>query len=153
MTLNACILHSSLHPTKTDKSLRAFQEALVAALCVSNTERVVTGDACNRLDGKFHAMAKGETQRVCCVHTRRVKTLFLCSDCNAAMCPGECFTRYHTLKHYYWDDENKEGNAERLRDINGRPPKNGAKRKLSKVPIKQRKHRKIGVTTPEGKKK
>ena len=57
--VNACILHSSLHPQKKDKTLRAFKEALGRALCSAKTEHTVNTDGYNRLDGKFHRMAKG----------------------------------------------------------------------------------------------
>jgi hypothetical protein len=37
---------------------------------------------------------------VCAVHKKRSETKYICEFCIVLLHKGECFQRYHTLKHY-----------------------------------------------------
>ncbi|PNF18235.1 hypothetical protein B7P43_G16768 [Cryptotermes secundus] len=39
--------------------------------------------------------------RVCAVHKKRSKTSYICKFCVMPLHRGECFQKYHTLKHFY----------------------------------------------------
>jgi hypothetical protein len=42
----------------------------------------------------------GRQCRVCTVHNKRSETAYICNFCVLPLHKGECFQRYHTLKHF-----------------------------------------------------
>lgn len=61
----------------------------------------VTGPS-HRLDNSFHPWnSRGSVRRQCLVHNKkRCLTNKYCVKCNAALCSGAAFTRYHTLEDF-----------------------------------------------------
>jgi hypothetical protein len=69
-------------------------------------------DPTNRLDGQIQrhrlinipSTSKKERPsrdcKVCKLKKVRSSTKFICSACNILVHPGDCYTRYHTLKQY-----------------------------------------------------
>ena len=58
----------------------------------------------------FHHLDKSSDKRSTCkVHLEHVDTFYSCAVCGVHMCLEPCFLRYHTLKDYYFIDEDSEG--------------------------------------------
>lgn len=78
----------------------------------STTPRAPHQDPPGRLLGgevkkhKLQAIVTGNKKypskpcRVCAAHKKRKETRYICSFCTVPLHKGECFERYHTLKHY-----------------------------------------------------
>lgn len=78
----------------------------------STTPRAPYQDPPGRLLGgdvkkhKLQAIVTGNKKypskpcRVCAAHKKRKETRYICSFCTVPLHKGECFERYHTLKHY-----------------------------------------------------
>ena len=45
----------------------------------------------------------------CKVHLQHIDTFYSCVVCGVSICLELCFLRYHTLKDYYFNDEDLEG--------------------------------------------
>jgi hypothetical protein len=54
--------------------------------------------------GKYDSSSKGlkwvDVSVVCATHKKRSETRYICKFCILPLHKGECFQRYHTLKHY-----------------------------------------------------
>ncbi|XP_015748429.1 PREDICTED: piggyBac transposable element-derived protein 4-like [Acropora digitifera] len=77
----------------------------------------------------FHYPVSKDTRSTSKVHIQNVKTIYSCAICDVRMCPEPCFQRYHTLQHYYYDDESQDG-PHRLKEARGRPYQRGRRRSL-----------------------
>jgi len=77
----------------------------------------------------FHHLVSHSTRSTCKVHLQRVDTIYSCSVCGVRMCPEPCFRRYHTLRNFHFNDEDREG-PRRLKEGRGRPRTRGRGRIL-----------------------
>ena len=57
----------------------------------------------------FHHLVSHNTRCTCKVHLQRVDTSFSCAICRVRMCQELCFQRYHTLRDYHYNNEEREG--------------------------------------------
>ena len=57
----------------------------------------------------FHHLISHNTRSTCKVHIQEVKTIYNCAVCGVRMCLEPCFHRFHTLQHYYFDDNRYNG--------------------------------------------
>ena len=133
---NAHILHTK---SQNHTSLRAlqFRKELVSTLVQGKCFRrdagfmptpVALPDIRFNRD-HFHYPVSNDTRSTCKVHIQNVKTIYSCAICGVRMCPEPCFQRYHTLQHYYYDDESRDG-PRRLKEARGRPYQRGRGRSL-----------------------
>lgn len=67
----------------------------------------------------FHHLVSNYTRSTCKVHLQRVDTVCSCAVCRVRMCLEPCFLRYHTLRDYYFNDEDRES-PRRLKEGRGR---------------------------------
>ena len=77
----------------------------------------------------FHHLVSHNTRSKCKFHQQRVGTEFSCAVCGVQICQEPCFQRYHTLRDYHYNDEEKEG-PRRLKEGRGRPRSRGRARTL-----------------------
>lgn len=54
----------------------------------------------HRLDNQLHLWDTGATRRRCKVHRRRCETVKMCTTCDAPLCNGAAWERYHTMEDY-----------------------------------------------------
>ena len=133
---NAHILHTKSQNHTSLRALR-FRKELVSTLVQGKCFRrdagfmptpVALPDIRFNRD-HFHYPVSNDTRSTCKVHIQNVKTIYSCAICGVRMCPEPCFQRYHTLQHYYYDDESRDG-PRRLKEARGRPYQRGRRRSL-----------------------
>ncbi|XP_068754290.1 piggyBac transposable element-derived protein 4-like [Montipora capricornis] len=133
---NAHILHTK---SQNHTSLRAlqFRKELVSTLVQGKCFRrdagfmqtpVALPDIRFNRD-HFHYPVSNDTRSTCKVHIQNVKTIYSCAICGVRMCPEPCFQMYHTLQHYYYDGESRDG-PRRLKEARGRPYQRERRRSL-----------------------
>ena len=116
--INAYIIYKDLAVQRGErpKSQLAFRRQLITSLSEpirsSAVSRRRSGtrlhDNVERLRPTQHFLQKGTKRRDCMVCSDREEggtrhlTLFFCGSCSEqpALCPSECFERYHTQRHY-----------------------------------------------------
>ena len=131
---NAHILEnkSLLHTTRNGL---LFRRSLIDELIQQQSFRRDTRSPQNPIpqirfnQGHFHHLVSHKTRSTCKVHLQRVDTTFSCAVCGVRMCQEPCFQRYHTLRDYYYNDEEREG-PRRLKEGRGRPRARGRARTL-----------------------
>ena len=114
-TVNSYILYKSQHGTSRRlKELHlTFRRSLILSLAgplsTSSAPRVHRAThGLERLRPVQHFLIKGRKRVDCSVcserdcDSQRHLTLYKCETCTdtPALCPGECFKKYHTLKNY-----------------------------------------------------
>ena len=77
----------------------------------------------------FHHLVRSDKRSTCKVHIQRVDTFCSCAVCGIHMCLEPCFVRYHTLRDYHFNDEDREG-PRHLKEGKGRPRDRGRGRVL-----------------------
>ena len=50
-----------------------------------------------------------DKRSTCKVHLQHIDTFYSWAVCGVHICPESCFLKYHTLKDYYFNDEDHEG--------------------------------------------
>lgn len=68
----------------------------------------------------FHHLVSNDKRSTSKVHLHRVDTFYSCAVCGVRICLEPCFLRYHTLRDYHFNDEEREG-PRRLKEGRGRP--------------------------------
>ena len=58
---------------------------------------------------RFHHLVSNDKRSTCKVHLQHIDTFYGCAVCGVSICLELCFLRYHTLKDYYFNDEDLEG--------------------------------------------
>ena len=77
----------------------------------------------------FHHLVSNDKRSTCKVHLQCVDTFYSCAVCGVRMCLEPCFLRYHTLRDFYFNDEDREG-PRSLKEGGGRPRTSGRGRVL-----------------------
>ncbi|XP_003727691.1 piggyBac transposable element-derived protein 4-like [Strongylocentrotus purpuratus] len=109
--LNACILYNKSHNTKV--KLRDFRERLSTSLIAGRTYRKTPSPPPHDNVVRFnrtlnHAPKKMETASTCKIHLQRVDTIYTCSVCEVRMCPDPCFSRYHYMDKFAYNDPERQ---------------------------------------------
>ena len=112
---NAHILERK-SPNHTTTTTLAFRKSLISDLIEGKTFRRDTQIQQPSTSGiwfnqeHFHHLDKSSDKRSTCkVHQQHVDTFYSCAVCGVHMCLEPCFLRYHTMKDYYFSDEDSEG--------------------------------------------
>ena len=132
---NAHILENK-SPNHATRTALDFRKSLIIDLLDGNSFRKDTQMQApptpeipfNRQE-HFHHLVSNDKRSTCKVHLQRVDTFYSCAVCAVRMCLEPCFLRYHTLRDYYFNDEDREG-PRRLKEARGRPRARGRGRVL-----------------------